>query len=249
MKKEYIIGGICIIAVIVIAMLFGGKVDITTGMRNTSGQQYIHLNQTQNIVSVSYDGEYDIFTTDSAHSLVIGDVIRPTTASAAFGGDDAPGFSENTNYFVVTATSSTTFEISTTKGGTVLDIATAASAGGGEFFTEEKSGTAFPAGNYPYVTFSLDAEEVPSIAFKFVGSIQETEPNWYASQSQANQYEYIGVFDVATQTEIEGDTGLTFSGTDDHRTFEVYANVLNWITVITQQYASGSVTVRILGGE
>lgn len=247
MKKEYIIGGIGIIVVIVVIALFGGKADIITGMRNTSGQQYVHLNQTQNMVSVSYDGGTDEIITDSAHGLIVGDVVRPTTASTTF---DASNIVEGTNYFVVTASTSYAFEISTTKGGTVLDIAAAASAGGGEFFTEEKSGTAFRADNYPFITFSLDAEEVPSVAFKFVGSIQETEPNWYASQSQANQYEYIDVYDIEDDAEVEGDTGIAnLAGTDAHRAFWVSANSLNWITIITENFASGSVTVRILGGE
>jgi len=254
-NKILIILGITIAGLLAYGVITKTEPTINLGLRNVSGTQYIHNAQLQNVVSVAYDGSTDeIFlaegNTATAHGLVVGDVVRFHTASVAFGGDDAPGFSSDTNYFVVTATTSTTFEVSTTPGGTALDIETAASAGGAEFMFEEKEGTAVRASDYTYLTFGVDVEATPSVSLKFLCSIQENEPNFYAAQASDNQYEYCDVYDIEDDTEVDGDTGLAVNaGSATHRTFWVADRVVNWITAITENFASGSVTVRLLGGE
>lgn len=256
MNKYFWITLTAIVAIVSLyIVLTGQEPSLQIGLRNTSGTQYIHNVQEQNVVSVAYDGSTDeIFlaegNTATAHGLVVGDVVRFHTASAGFGGDDAPGFSSDTNYFVITATTSTTFEVSTTEGGTAVDIAAAASAGGAEFMFEEKGGTAQRVGDYSFLTLGVDVEATPSVSLKFLCSIQENEPNWYGAQANDNQYEYCDVYDIEDDTEVDGDTGLAVNaGTAAHRTFWIADRVVNWITAITENFASGSVTVRLLGGE
>lgn len=65
----------------------------------------------------------DVFTTASAHGLAIGDRIIFLTVTGA-----AP-IAVGTTYYVLTVPSGTTFTLSLTSGGAVLDITTAGTAG------------------------------------------------------------------------------------------------------------------------
>jgi hypothetical protein len=195
----------------------------------------------------SYDGGDDTIITDAAHGLVVGDVVRFNTSSAAFGGNDAPGFAENTNYYVITASVSTIFEVSTIEGGTALDL-TVASSGGAEWITKEFSETGeIDVNGSEFKTITINAEEAPSVSLTIVGSDMDTPPDWYASQSTTNRFDNVAVYDLQNNTELEGDTGIAITGADTNSIYQVYANNLKWLFVKSSNYASGSVDIRIKG--
>jgi hypothetical protein len=245
MKKQILIG-IVVIFMTTCALLGINNSDKTLGGSRDVTQERVIFSGQQGLASVTYDGSTDEILAESAHSLVVGDVVRFNTSSAAFGGADAPGFSEKTNYFVVTATTSAAFEVSTTKGGTVLDIATAASAGGGEYFTEEFTdvGKKIDVSEFRHITITIDAEEAPSASLFLVGAIQEA-PVFYATRSVSNRWENIAIYDIQDASLIPGDTGLTFTGGDDHRMFTANVDELAWIMLKSADYASGSFNISI----
>jgi len=222
--------------------IFGGR----SSSDSNDGDELILWDGVGTMASIaSYDGGDDTIITDTAHGLVVGDVVNFYTASVAFGGGDAPGFTMNADYYVITASISTVFEISTVKSGTALDL-TVASAGGGEFFTKEiAESNAIDVESRDKFSFTVASEEATSVSMCFVGSNMVTAPNWYASQSADNRYEYLGIYDAATQTETEGDTCLEIAGTDEMRMFDVYDENLKWFFVKTGTYASGSLDIRL----
>lgn len=247
MKK--IVIGLIIITIIALIVVIATKSkdesgSIEFGLSRPSSHNLFDA-QVDNKVSISYDGGTDEIVTDTAHGLAVNDVVRFETASAAFGGADAPGFSESTDYFVVTASTTVAFEISTTRGGTALDIAANASAGGGEFFLQEMYSAANVDGKQ-LVSFTLDAEEAASADVRFVGSLDSDCPDFLSSKSHANSYDYLDVIDGEDASSIDGDTGFSFTGSDDHRIFYIdKPRTLNWVGAIIENFASGSFTITL----
>lgn len=217
---------------------FGGSV---------APESYIYSHQDANFTSVSYDGGTDEFITDAAHGLIVGDAVIFNTASTAFGGADAPGINEVQRYYVITASTSTAFEIAETKGGSVLDIGATASAGGGEFVYELVEGRAQENPDLRGNTFTLDfcGDATASAALQFVGSSQVLEPDWTASKSYINIFDTIAVFDLQNNTEVEGDATITIDEAADCRQFEVYAKGLRWINMITTSFGEGYIHANI----
>ena len=82
---------------------------------------------------------------------------------------------------------------------------------------------------------------------KFQGSWSAEKPDFSASQSATNHWDYIDVIDLQNGTSIDGDTGIAMSGTDDFRNLEVNCNGLRWITATVTARAAGSVTVNLVG--
>lgn len=240
--KKYIIGGlITLLVVIGVLMLVKAVTKSQTFGLTRPSEDYLFNAQIANRVSMSYDGTTDEIITDTAHGLVVGDTIRFETASAAI---DA-GFAEATNYFVITASTSTAFEVSTIYGGTVVDIADAASAGGGEFFMESMKGVRNVDSKTLY-SFTLNAEETPSGSVKFFAGLKGSEPNPLTSQSYGNSYDYIDVIDAQDGSSIDGDTGISFTGADGHRLFYIDdARTIDWIGAVIENFASGSFTIRL----
>src|SRR3990167_2500956 len=62
------------------------------------------------------------------------------------------------------------------------------------------------------------------------GAIGTSAPNFNASRSRTNQWDYIEIVDLQDGTAIDGDTGVNFT-TSDVRMFEINDNVLEWIAI------------------
>lgn len=229
---------------------FGKKEETPTLGLAEHQSKTLFYQQEQNIASVSITADDDLLVYDDDQtyaitSLSVGDVIRLETSSTSL---PAP-LQENEKYWVITVTNSVGFEIARTKGGSVIDITE--DTEGQEyikFFQETAQGAEVKG--LQNITVSIDAEQQPSVAFKFLGSIQTTEPDWLASQSDTNQYEYLAVYDVESSTEIEGDIGATNSaGINVNYLVNIYADALNWVAVITENFASGSFTSKVTAEE
>jgi hypothetical protein len=180
-------------------------------------------------------------------SVSVGDVLGFTTASSF---DDGI-LSENVNYFVVTASLSDKFEVSLSRNGTVVDFGSTASGGDGKYFFFRKGiGTTIPShidvSNGKYTTLTLDAEETPSASVYFVGSTQDAQPDFYASQSLTNRWDEIYTYDTETSTGVAGATGYSFTGADSHKMYRVYPETLHWISIIFGNYASGSFNIKLM---
>jgi len=92
------------------------------------------------------------------------------------------------------------------------------------------------------ITCDLTLEAVTG-TLKFAGSIQDSTPDIDSAQAEANKWDYVQVVDTEDGTSIDGDTGLSFTGTSDVRQFEVNTNFLKWFGADWTTATSGTSTL------
>lgn len=119
---------------------------------------------------------------------------------------------------------------------TILDAATA-----------DGAGTSVDTAEYKSLTISIDTVSNASLIIKVQGSISDQEPDFGAAQTVSNQWDYVNITDLEDKSAIAGDTGITLSGTDDHRQVNVDANILKWVNAIVSSYSAGEITVKLAG--
>lgn len=105
-------------------------------------------------------------------------------------------------------------------------------------------GTTALVNDYKNLTLALATASSADLVIKFQASIQETEPNFAAAASVSNQWDYVAVYDLQNPSSIiAGDTGITFSGTDDVRNLLVNVDGIKWLNAIISSHSVGSVTL------
>ena len=85
-----------------------------------------------------------------------------------------------------------------------------------------------------------------SVTVKFAASNSEACPNFAASQSSSNIWDYIQVIDLEDGSPIDGDTGITIADANDVRRVEIQSNGANWINVEVVS-VTGTLTVSASG--
>ena len=122
----------------------------------------------------------------------------------------------------------------------VLDSVTAAT-------TSTTLPTGYMTKDFRHVIFAVETTANATATIKFVGSIQDNPMDPTATSTITNQWDYIAVTDLQNGAGINGDTGVTFSGTNDHRMFEAEINALSWVMPIITSYTTGTINVSIIG--
>lgn len=84
-----------------------------------------------------------------------------------------------------------------------------------------------------------------ALVIKVQGSLADpgSEPDWSSAASVTNPWDYVAVYDYQNPSSIiNGDTGITFSGTDD--VLNLLANIdgLVWLNMEISGYSAGEVT-------
>jgi hypothetical protein len=234
---------------ILAVVALGSFLWMISGDKKNAGQTadefYFFNNQLANKASMSVDVTNNNIIVEgdpgsTYASLAVGASLRFNTASSF---DDSI-LSEKTDYFVVSA-SDDRFQVSLTRGGTAIDFGAAASSGGGEWFTENILSAVANLDGAMDATITIDGEEVPSASTNLVTSIAKNQPDFFASQSRGNRYEYVDMYAVEDDTELEGDTGITFTGTDVHASYYLNPQVRTWTAMWLKDLASGSFTATI----
>ena len=195
-----------------------------------------------NIASVSSDTGDDtfIYEAEPTASLSVGDIVR-------FKGGNMTELVADYPYFVVTASTSTSFEIASTSGGTVINLA--ASASGGEFASELPNSTVIDVSEVKYTTVTVDCSgSTVSASVNFAGSISDAQPNFYYPQANDNRWDYVYVNDIENSTGIAGDTGLNLTSAD-HREFKLYPETLKYLTVRFQDFEAGTCSIKLRSSE
>ncbi|MBD3207726.1 hypothetical protein GF319_15460 [Candidatus Bathyarchaeota archaeon] len=212
-------------------------------VRSTQSEQYIFNAQTQNTASASMTADDDVIVASSDHNLSVGDWVNFETDGVL-----PDGLEEDTYYYVLTASTSTAFEVASDSSyTTALDI--------GEDddddiqdFLEAPQGTILNVSDYEDITISFAAEEAPSASFKVLGAISDSRPEFYESQAAGNMWETILLYDVEDAGTVAGDTGLTYNGTVAYRMFQIYPDQLSHLYVRPLNLASGSFTITVKPG-
>lgn len=98
--------------------------------------------------------------------------------------------------------------------------------------------------DYRHIVLAVGTSNSADLTVQVQGAIDDEQPDWSSSPSETNLWSYIAVKDLEDQSTIEGDTGITRSGTDDTQLVEVNVNALNWLAVDVTAYSAGNVTVK-----
>jgi len=109
------------------------------------------------------------------------------------------------------------------------------------------AGVAMLVSDWEHVLISLSSQSSANFTVKFQGSHSDACPDFGAAQSATNEWDYIQVKDYQNNSAIDGDTGVSFAGTDDVRMFEFNTNGLKWVTAVVTARSAGSVNVKMKG--
>jgi len=107
-------------------------------------------------------------------------------------------------------------------------------------------GTPINVGMFNTVMLQVGSTNSGACVLKVQGSISNDVPAFGTAASVTNHWDYVETYDLMSATELVGDTGLTFSGTDANNIRNLMVNVANlkWINVEVSGYSAGKVTVK-----
>ena len=69
-----------------------------------------------------------------------------------------------------------------------------------------------------------------TVTIKVQGSLQDSAPTFGSAQSVSNAWDYVQMVDLEDGSNVDGDTGITFSDSNDVRQFEINTNGLRHLT-------------------
>ena len=70
-----------------------------------------------------------------------------------------------------------------------------------------------------------------TVTVKIQGSMQDVAPDFSASKSVTNLWDYIDAKDMEDTTDLDGDTGITFTDSNDVRQFSINVDGLKYLTM------------------
>lgn len=115
-------------------------------------------------------------------------------------------------------------------------------------------GAALDVRDYQNISIAVQTTGSTTATIKFAVSNALTVPNFGASISATNVYDYVQITPVNSQLtadHIAGSTGIALSGTDVLKMYTVdsstFSNSFRWICPIVSGYSAGSINVQITG--
>ena len=176
--------------------------------------------------------------TSSAHGMSNGDVITVASSTTL-----PAGLSASTYYFIISADTNT-FKVSTTPGGSAVDITDTGT--GTHTWYREREGDNIDVNEFRHIEVSIDLENSPDVTIKCVGAITDSLPSFLNPQTVSNRYDFIQVVDKEDAATIDGDTGIAFAASGNR---QVVVNVdgLSFITFKTLNYKAGDITIKMKG--
>jgi hypothetical protein len=99
--------------------------------------------------------------------------------------------------------------------------------------------------DYRYIALMLTATSTPTSTIKFACSNQDEAPNFSKTASASNHWDYVDVIDTQSNTSIDGDTGISFTASNDVRNLIVNTELCTWFSAKISSYESGSTTLKI----
>lgn len=102
--------------------------------------------------------------------------------------------------------------------------------------------------DFQHAILSFVTAGTATLTIKVAGSIGKLDgscPNFGATQSASNPYNFIQVINLMDGGTVNGDTGLAVTGTDFNRTYEININALKYLTLIPTAFTQGNVTAKL----
>lgn len=97
--------------------------------------------------------------------------------------------------------------------------------------------------DFTHAVFNLAFATSPTMTVKLAGAISESSPDFAATQSPSNAYDFIDMTDLQDGSSIDGDTGVAVAGTADVRQFEANINGIRWLSFLPTAGSAGTVTI------
>lgn len=98
--------------------------------------------------------------------------------------------------------------------------------------------------DFDFVGLQLSSASNANMVVKIQGSLSDDVPDFGAAQSVTNHWDYVDVIDLEDGASIDGDTGITLSGTDDFRNLELNVTGMKWINAIVSSWSAGALTLK-----
>lgn len=202
-------------------------------MRNSVSYEIMSA---QGLSTANFTAATTDIITSNAHGLLNGDRVVLTTTNTL-----PAGLSTGTVYYVIEKTTNT-FKLAATPEGPAIDITDTGT--GTHTFTEHDIGKNIFCADFRHIKLEIGTSNNANLTFKVVGSDSEDCPDFSAAKSVSNNWEYIGVIDREDGSPIDGDTGISFAGTDDYRQLTVNADGLRWVNIIITAWSAGDITAK-----
>lgn len=209
-------------------------------MRNS--QEYTIWDAVTPVAITSSTDATPIVVTATSHGLVTGDLVMingHTTNIAANG------------IFKVTKTSANAFSLQDLNTG--ANIA-GSGAGAGSSGVMIKAPKILLVSSFRNIILSFVSSGSLNATIKMAGSLGKTRgdtsgdgndtPNFGATQSKSNPYQYVQLINLDTAAAVNGATGITSAGTDLNTQYEVNVNGLKYFCPVLTAWSAGVITLK-----
>ena len=105
--------------------------------------------------------------------------------------------------------------------------------------------SAISVNDYQKLGIQFGTTDSTNATIKFAVSLSEIAPDFGSAQSATNHWDYVDVIDLQDGASIDGDTGITLSGTDDVRNFQANCENVKWFAAIVTAHSAGKITVKV----
>ena len=108
-------------------------------------------------------------------------------------------------------------------------------------------GTPISVSGFRHIILQFSTTDSANIVIQFQGSASKTAPTFDSTATTASHWDYVAVIDLEDSKVIEGDTGITLTGSDDLRLLMVNTDALSWFNADLSTRNAGKVTVKVVG--
>lgn len=99
--------------------------------------------------------------------------------------------------------------------------------------------------NSRHLVVAVDTANTATLVVKIKGSISDALPDFTAAASPTNQWAYLQLKDLNDGSTIGGSTGVTATGADIHKMFEVNTNGVRHVCAEVSGHSGGDATVLL----
>lgn len=172
--------------------------------------------------------------TSNAHGLNVGDLLRFTTS-----GTLPAGLSLLTDYYVISTTTNT-FAVSATKGGSSVTL----TDDGSGTHTFHLKGKVVMADGYQNIKITIVSANSANFTLKVQASNSFTQPDFNSAVSTTNQWFYKQIKDESDGSSVAGSTGIQASGSDITKEYEININAARYVSLEVSSWSAGTVEAR-----
>ena len=107
------------------------------------------------------------------------------------------------------------------------------------------AGASFEVKDYEFITFIFGTANSANATTKFQGSASNAAPDFTATATVANHWDFVDTIDAEDGASIDGDTGIVLSGSDDIRIVTLNVRGLSFVSANVTAWVAGNITVKV----